>query len=103
MRAGKLNHLLTIQKVQRTQDRGGGFVETWVDVSREWASVESISGREYLAAAALQAETTWKITLRYRDDLLNSMRLVEGSRIYEIEAVLPNDSLREVVLMCKAS
>ncbi|MFV1944192.1 phage head closure protein [Pseudomonas luteola] len=103
MRAGKLNHLLTIQKVQRTQDRGGGFVETWVDMGKEWASVESISGREYLAAAALQAQTTWKITLRYRDDLLNTMRLVEGSRIYEIEAVLPNDSLREVVLMCKTS
>ena len=43
-------------------------------------------GREFLAASAEQAETTYRITIRHLDEIDLSWRLVDGSTIYAIEA-----------------
>ena len=44
-------------------------------------------GREFLAASAEQAETTYRITIRHLDEIDLSWRLVTGSTIYAIMAI----------------
>ncbi|EML3182073.1 phage head closure protein [Pseudomonas aeruginosa] len=102
MNAGRLRHPLNLQRVEVVQDPATGeVIEDWVTVSREWASIEGVSGREFLAASAEQAETTYRITIRFRDDLDATWRLVSGATIYGIEAILPGNQPVWLVLMCK--
>lgn len=54
-----------------------------------------------MAAQALQAKTIYKITLRYRDDLVSSWRIRQGVKLYEITAVLPDSCRRRIELRCK--
>ncbi|ABR86153.1 TPA: phage head closure protein [Pseudomonas aeruginosa] len=102
MNAGRLRHPLNLQRVEVVQDPvTGEVIEDWVTVSREWASIEGVSGREFLAASAEQAETTYRITIRFRDDLDATWRLVSGATTYGIEAILPGNQPVWLVLMCK--
>lgn len=101
--AGDLRHRVTLQRNAITQDpKTGAMVSTWNDVADVWAQVAPLSGREYLAAQATQSEVQARIVIRYRDDVDAAMRVMHGTRIYEIKAVLPDaDSGREhLTLMC---
>lgn len=101
MGAGKLRYPITIERPISKQDGMGGMTRTWETVSREWADIESISGSEFVAAQALQSQNVHRITIRYRADLVSAWRLREGTRIYEITAVLPNGRRSHLELMCK--
>ncbi|MGO3029137.1 phage head closure protein [Pseudomonas helleri] len=101
MQAGKLRYPVSIEKPVQIKQPGGGLVTNWIEVSREWVDIESISGSEFMAAQALQAQTIYRIRLRYRDDLVTSWRIREGVKLYEITAVLPDSRRRRIELMCK--
>lgn len=91
MDAGRLRHRVTIQSVTETRDTTTGAIATsWADVATVWAAVEPLSGREFLAAQANQAEVVARILIRYRDDVTAKMRVVAGSKVYNIRAVLPD-------------
>lgn len=102
MRAGKLRYPVAIEKPIDVQDQYGGMIRSWVEVSREWVDIESISGSEFIAAQALQAQTIYKINLRFRADLQASWRIREGATLYDITAILPDSRRRRMELMCKA-
>jgi SPP1 family predicted phage head-tail adaptor len=72
-------------------------------ITGAWAHVEPLVGREYLAAAALVAEVTARIRMRYRPGITAADRIIHGGTVYAIEAVLDvHSSRRELHLMCKA-
>lgn len=102
MRTGELRYRVEIQALTTVQDpETGGMIEDWAAVGEEWASIEGIHGREFLAASAPQAETTYRVQMRYRADLEASMRLVESGTTYEIKAILPDKRRRRLVCMCE--
>lgn len=91
MDAGRLRHRVTIQSVTETRDTTTGAIATsWADVATVWAAIEPLSGREFIAAQGAQAEIVARILIRYRDDVVAKMRVVSGSRVYNIRAVLPD-------------
>lgn len=101
--AGWLRHRVTIQKLAGTQNSYGEKVKTWQDVATVWASVEPLRGREYIEAAAKKAEVTHRVRIRYRSGINAGMRVIYGSRVFEIVSP-PIDVLekhREIELMCK--
>lgn len=103
MQAGKLRDRITIQEKSFTRDSFNAEVITWVPLSQTptvWASVAPISGREFVEQDAAAAQVTFKVKIRWRDDLLPSMRVVCGALKLNIEAVLPDGVRRECVLMC---
>lgn len=101
MRAGKLRHSITIQQQSTTQDSYGQQVETWTNVATVWASVEPLRGKEYFESKQEKAEVTTKITMRYRDGILPKMRVVFGSKTYDIQDVINLEERdRELHLMC---
>ncbi|PRY70982.1 phage head closure protein [Halomonas ventosae] len=102
MRAGDLRYLVNVQAFTTTQDpTTGEMVEAWSTVGQEWASIEGVSGREYLAAAAEQAETTFRVVMRHRPDVKTEMRLEHEGDTYQIKAILPDKRRRRLVLMCE--
>lgn len=82
--AGRLRHRIDIQEPQSSQDPiTGEIIHSWVTV---WpavpAAVEPLSVREFIAAQAVQSEISARITIRYRDGLLPTMRILHNGRIY---------------------
>lgn len=91
MEAGKLNHRVEIQQLVETQDAvTGEITESWSTFATPWANIRFLSGREFVAAAAEQNEVTATVVIYYRDGVDPKMRIVHGSRIFNILEVLPD-------------
>jgi SPP1 family predicted phage head-tail adaptor len=105
MLAPRLRHRVDIQNFTSVQDSNTGAVtDTWADVYENIAAeVMPMSGREFVASQSIQAGVTTKIVIRYVAGIEPRMRVVHGSDIYNIKAVLPDPTLRRhLTLMCEA-
>ncbi|MGO1719752.1 MAG: phage head closure protein [Luteimonas sp.] len=102
--AQELNRKVTFQESQITQDPvTGEMVTTWEDFASVFAKVEPLVGREYLAAAAIQAEDTTKFTCRYRGDLNAAMRIAFDGKHYDIQSIQNIKSAnRETLIYARA-
>jgi SPP1 family predicted phage head-tail adaptor len=106
----RLRHRVDIEALATSQDSDtGAESEAWdsiLDSDAELvpAEIVALSGREFIAAQAGQAGITTRITLRWRTDLkAHSTRIVHDGTAYNIEAILPDPSLRgHVTLMCSS-
>ena len=95
MLAQRLSHRVTIEQVTETRDADGGVVTAWATLhSKVPAEIVPLSGREFVAAQAAQAGITARMTIRYVAGITPKMRVVHGPDIYNIEAVLPDPTLR---------
>lgn len=102
MNIGELRHPLDVEAFTMTQDPNTGeMLEGWATVGMVWGKVNGIQGKEFLASSATQAETTYRITLRYDASLTTKHRLKDGDTTYEIEALLPDNRRRTLVCMAK--
>ncbi|KRD71660.1 head-tail adaptor protein [Lysobacter sp. Root96] len=89
MAAGKLRHLVRIERQVTTRDSSGISTKTWVLVApKVWASIEPLSAREFVQSAATQAQVSTRITIRYRPGIQPSMRVIHGTQVYNIAGVL---------------
>ena len=107
--AYRLRHRVDIEDLTFTQDpTTGDMTEGWTSILSSdepliAAEIMPMSGREFVAAQAIQAGVNTKITVRYREGLKPIMRVLHEDKIYNIKAVLPDPTLRRhVTLMCEA-
>lgn len=102
MNPGILRHRITIQELREGQDEAGQPVQEWQDVATVWGAVEPLRGREYFAAAQVQAEVTTRIRIRYSKGIKPDMRVLYDGRLYNINAVIdPEERHMELQLMCR--
>lgn len=105
LKPNELNRKVTIQQVTNTVDAEGIVVETWADIATVWAGRKPLNGREFFAAAAINAEKTVKYVVRYRRGLKPNMRLVDSldNVTYNIVAVLDDyyGDRTQTHLMCE--
>lgn len=106
MQAGRLRHRITLQSlVPNSRGAAGGQIKAWTDfVTAIPAEVASVSGREFFASTQIQTQVSTKITIRYRDGVDATMRVIHITRngpvYYAIEAPLPDAKKRFLTLMC---
>ena len=103
MRAGTLRHQVIIQRPDYTQDPvTGEMTPSWIEVAKTWASVEPLSTREFVAAAANQSKVSARIVIRYRIGIDATMRILHRDKIYNIEGVLADkvSGLEYLTLPC---
>jgi SPP1 family predicted phage head-tail adaptor len=102
---GKLRHRITIQEESRAADSGGGYTNTWTNLATDptvWAAIEPLRGREFLQARQLHDAVTHRVTIRHRSDVTAGMRLLRGSRAFNIRSVIDKDERgRWLELMCE--
>ncbi len=98
----RLRHRITIEQLTVTRDAIGGVMETWSALHQNVpAEIVPLSGREFIAAQSTQSSVSLRITVRYLAGLTPLMRVVHGSNVYNVEAVLPDPSMRRhMTLMC---
>ena len=95
MRNGPLRHRITLQSLSHVQDANTGeMVPVWADWprpgARHWARIEPLSGRDFIAAKAVQSEVTARVVLRYLDGIDATMRMLYRGKVYSIHAPLPD-------------
>lgn len=96
MRAGALRHQVTIQERVITQDpTTGAAIETYKDKHINVpASVEPLSGREFLSAEQMRAEIRAKIMVRAGLNVLPTDRVKFQTRVYDVQAVLDDPTFK---------
>jgi SPP1 family predicted phage head-tail adaptor len=102
MRAGKLRHSIIVEQRATTKDSVGQQTLTWSTFATVYAAVEPLSGRELIAAQAIQNETTHRVTLRYLAALVSGMRINFGGRYLNILSVR-NIEERDREMICECS
>jgi SPP1 family predicted phage head-tail adaptor len=98
MRISALRERLTLEQPVRTPDGGGGASVSWETVTELWAHVRPISGDERLSHDQVTGRLTHQVWVRRRAGVVPAMRFRDGTRIYEIVAVL--DGPRRTHLKC---
>lgn len=107
MNPAKINKRITFQKKNNDALDGDGFEipeseAPYIDVVKVWAMAKTVNGGEYHEAAATQNERTTRWIIRYRTGLSEDMRVSYDGRIFEIEAILPDDELKKTLtVVCK--
>lgn len=85
--AARLKHRITIEQPVYTTDAAGGGTTIWTPLATVWAEIRTRSGRERLFAGKLEASSTHTITLRYRSDVTEKMRISFDGRLFNIRRV----------------
>jgi SPP1 family predicted phage head-tail adaptor len=100
MESGALRNRITIQEKSVVKDSYGAETITWVTHCQAWAKVEPLTGREFQEARQTQAEGMVKFTVRYQAGIVPEMRVLFGTRTFNIQAVVHVENrFREIQLM----
>ena len=106
MKAGSLRHRVSINTVTNGVDALGAPTKTWSEIAEVNASVESLKGREYLAAGRDLGEETWRITMREVPGvhLDGTYRLidVDTGAVFDVTAVLESHAREMLTLMARS-
>lgn len=92
MRPGRLRHRILVEQPVVDLDSDGEQVRTWVPVFNRLVSAEiiAVSGRELIAAQAVQSKVTTRIRVRFNVSFAARMRATHRGTIYNIESVIPD-------------
>lgn len=101
MRAGRLRHMITIQRPVKGKDGAGAPITTWENVASPRAGVELLPGREYEKHRKDQTEAPARFLIRYIPGLDASMRISFDGKYYTITQppLDPDHRHRELVIM----
>jgi SPP1 family predicted phage head-tail adaptor len=88
---GTLNRRLTLEAPVESDDGAGGVTRSYAAVATLWASVEPVSARGEVAAAALGAAISHRIRIRTNADVTLRYRFRDGARIFQIVAMRERD------------
>lgn len=102
--AGKMDQIVTLQRLARTADGYGGFTEAWADYpsnARVWAHVRAKAGRESMDEGRMTASFTVLFTIYNRSDIDPRDRIVWNGVNYNIRG-LRTEGGRRLTLVIEA-
>jgi SPP1 family predicted phage head-tail adaptor len=100
--AGTYDQRVTIQRRNATADRLNEMVPAWQDVATVWARARPLRGREFIAASQAGSELSVEFAIRYRDDVLATMRVQWRGKAFDIvgDPIDVDGQRWELLLMC---
>ncbi len=87
MKAGDLKHRITLERPVDTTDARGNRRTVWQPFATCMASMADVSGRDFYAAQAYQAQDTVTFGIRWRDALNKECRIDHMGQKYQIEQI----------------
>ncbi len=103
MRAGLLRNSVVIKSPSRATGADGKVTVTWTTtVATVWASIEPLTGKEFMESQQMKNTVTHRIRIRHLAGVVPTYRVEFDSRVFNIEYVLNADERNiEMELMCK--
>ncbi|MBV2138577.1 MAG: phage head closure protein [Candidatus Thiodiazotropha sp. (ex Ctena orbiculata)] len=100
--SGRLKYRIQIQQPDVNRSTAGEPVKNWVKFAEVRADIYDINGREFFGANQVNSEVTTKIVMRFKKGITPDMRVIHGTDIYQIVAVLNQSNSRQpTMLLCK--
>ncbi len=90
---------MTFQRNTPTANSIGEVVDTWTNCLTVWGSARPLSGGKYFAAKQANSEVSGEVEIRYRSDILPTMRMAIGTRILRIVSIINPDSRNERLII----
>lgn len=101
IRTGDLNKRIILQTATPTQDAFGEPALVWATLAERWAAVEPLTGNERFAAQQVNPRVSHKVTIRYLAAMTSKARVLYGTRVLEVDAVLnPLERNESLELLC---
>lgn len=102
--ANDLRHRVTIRRSTDVQTDTGDYQTVWQTVSRPFAFVEGLNGRESILGKTLQGVNSYRITIRYRAGILDSdqIELQDGSKLNITSLIDPDGQRRWSVILAES-
>ncbi len=94
MKIGELNRRITFQSLIAVAGEG---VTTWIDQFSVWAAIKPMVGNRRYLAQQIDARISGTVIVRYRADIIPSMRIKYGTRYFEIISVRNPDEANEML------
>lgn len=85
--AGMLREPVEIQEQSKSSIGGGATTVTYTNKANVRGFVKPLSGSERLYAERLDAQTRFRLVIRYRSDLLESDRVIIRDKAYQIRFI----------------
>ena len=101
MKIGGMRYRIELQRNVSKKDAEGFTQNIWQTEHTVWADIVPVSGREFLQSGTETAEVTFKIYIRWIENVDADMRVKCGNDIYLITAVLGNRRKGMLTLMAK--
>jgi SPP1 family predicted phage head-tail adaptor len=86
--AGALRFKVTIQEATEVRDTFGEPIQTWGTYRTVWASIDPLTGGERFHAQQVDPSVDYRIRFRYVPGVTAKMRILYGSRVFEIQSVI---------------
>lgn len=96
---GTLNRRIVVQQLAAGVDAIGQPVQTWTTFGTVWANIRNQTGAEAIRSGSETSTVKASIRIRKRAGIDAGMRVLHGSKVYEIKAVLPD--LDHTDLVCE--
>jgi len=88
MRAGRLRHRVTLQKLSLYQDTTGAKINRYTNVITVWAEINPFKGKEFFDSHKEIGEITHKIIIRYYEGINRDWRIKFGNRTFNVLSVI---------------
>lgn len=103
LNAGELIKAIAIEDdVGDTFSDSGEHVEEWQEFLTARAAIRPLSGRELERALQIQPDVTHKVTIRYRSGITTKMRILYGTRYFNILSVIDREEMKTALdILCR--
>jgi SPP1 family predicted phage head-tail adaptor len=101
MKIGGMRYRAELQRNTAVKDDEGFTQNIWQTEHTVWADIVPVSGREFLQSGTETAEVTFKIYIRWIENVDANMHVKCGENIYLLTAVLGNKRKGMLTLMAK--
>ena len=102
--AGAFDQRVTLQVATVTRDALQEDIKTWAKHAEVWARVEPLRSKEWFAAGQMHVGADYRVTIRWRSDLVSTMRVVWRGQPLEIVGIPidVNGRRENLELMCSS-
>lgn len=87
-KSAKYFNKIIIQQVTQTDNNSGGWTGSWATFHEDYAKIRPFGMSERAQAATIDSKATHGISMRYHAGVTAKMRILFGTRIFEIEGVV---------------
>jgi SPP1 family predicted phage head-tail adaptor len=102
VRAGLLRHRVELQKRDPAFDAYGQPVENWITYAVTQASVDPVSGQEFLALLQAGTKVTHRVRIRYRLGVAGTDRVLYQGRALDVQVPMNmGERNREIEFLCE--
>ena len=98
MEAGKLRHLVSLEKYIEGQDEFGEPTKAYAELFKAWAEIRPLLGYENYQEKQVNTEQTHRIKVRYREGIEQTMRFKYRDRYFEVIGSPANYMERNIFL-----